>query len=392
MQQKRTMKTVIEELRSASLTAAVLAIACAASGSAANNRGHVLFSDDFERALDGWTLIGRRFVLTEPTIDPHHGRVLALEPGGDVLALIRGSERWGAVRLDADVLFPTSDDSYLGVVYNFSERERRRDFGVIYIKGNDSYLQANPHRDSNPGRLLYPEHHVELAGDAAIQIGRWQRLTMEVRGRTAHFYVSGGRVPQLTFSHFEREAGAVGLKPRVVGAPVWIDNVVVTRIAEPSYSGEPRPARAYAPEKLLTTWEVFGPLDRNDDAAVDGSSPSRANWRPFSTDARGAVVTASVVDYHGPKSAAYFRTTWSAERAGSAFLQISTVDDLALWVNGRFHGFVPRKGPAWFDFWSNPAHAGQRIPVELKAGANQFVVRVRGGVYASGGFFARVEQ
>jgi hypothetical protein len=37
-----------------------------------------------------------------------------------------------------------------------------------------------------------------------------------------------------------------------------------------------------------------------------------------------------------------------------------------------------------------PAHAGRRVPLDLARGANEVVVRVRGGVYASGGFFARV--
>lgn len=46
---------------------------------------------------------------------------------------------------------------------------------------------------------------------------------------------------------------------------------------------------------------------------------------------------------------------------------------------------------AWYDFWTNENHAGQRIPVELIAGENEIVIRVRGGVHASGGFFARVE-
>ena len=32
-----------------------------------------------------------------------------------------------------------------------------------------------------------------------------------------------------------------------------------------------------------------------------------------------------------------------------------------------------------------------RIPLPLRAGANELVIRVRGGVYASGGFYARIE-
>ena len=78
--------------------------------------------------------------------------------------------------------------------------------------------------------------------------------------------------------------------------------------------------------------------------------------------------------------------------AGPAVLHLSTVDDLAVWINGRFHSFVKREGLAWWDFWFNEEHGGQRIPFDLQEGANEIVIRVRGGAYASGGFFARVER
>lgn len=88
---------------------------------------------------------------------------------------------------------------------------------------------------------------------------------------------------------------------------------------------------------------------------------------------------------------AYFRTTFSSPAAGERMLHISSIDDLARWVNGRFHWFIPRRSAAWYDFWREPAHAGQRIPIDVVPGENHLVFRVRGGVYASGGFFARVE-
>jgi len=89
---------------------------------------------------------------------------------------------------------------------------------------------------------------------------------------------------------------------------------------------------------------------------------------------------------------AYFRTTVRSERAERAALQISTIDDLALWINGRLNSFIPRGDVAWFDFASNSAHKGQRTAVYLKAGDNEIVFRVRGGVYSSGGFFVRLER
>jgi hypothetical protein len=97
------------------------------------------------------------------------------------------------------------------------------------------------------------------------------------------------------------------------------------------------------------------------------------------------------VDYHGPRTVAYFRTSPNVAIGGNAVLHLSTADDLAVWVNGRFHWFVPRGNAAWFDFATNPQHRGQRIPVDLQSGPNDIVIRVRGGVYATGGFFARLE-
>jgi hypothetical protein len=38
----------------------------------------------------------------------------------------------------------------------------------------------------------------------------------------------------------------------------------------------------------------------------------------------------------------------------------------------------------------NSKHAGQSVPISLRSGQNDIVIRVRGGVYATGGFFARV--
>jgi len=357
-----------------------------------SSREQTLFADDFEHGLGGWRLVDDRYIRIESSGDPTHGNVLVLVPGGEVLALIRGSERWRGVRLDADVLFPANEDSYLGVVYHLQERQKRKDFGAVYIKGNGSYLQGNPHYDFNPSRALYPESQIRLEGGSAIRIGKWQRLRVEVVGRVCHFYVGDVAEPQLTFPYFEGESGAFGLEPRIVGGPVWIDNVRVTKITRLSYTGAPRPGLAYTPEKMLTLWQVAGPFTRTEDALAEGSTQVDGRWRAFAADARGAAVTAKVVDYHGPQTVAYFRTIVRAERAERAVLHISTADNLALWVNGRLQWLLPKGELAWFDFASNPAHNGQRIPIDLKAGANAIVLRTRGGVYASGGFFATLEH
>jgi hypothetical protein len=323
--------------------------------------------------------------------DPAHGHVLVLDPNGDdVAALIRGSETWSSVRLEGQMLFPTAAQSYLGLVYHHTTRAGRRDFGLIYVKGNDSYLQLNPHRDLNVSRLIYPEFHVPLSGPAAVRVGAWQQFAVEVQGRTAHVYVGGTPMPQLTFGGLELESGTLGLQPRSVGGPVWVDNIRVTPLERLSYGGTPRPNAAYMAGDLLTRWQVAGPFTETDDRIGQSPRAASVRWMPFDTDWRGAVVTARVVDFHGPRRVAYFRTSVAARSAGRATLEISSIDDLAVWANGAFLGFYARQPPAWFDFHRNPDHAGRSIPVELIPGTNEIVLRVIGGVYASGGFFARL--
>ena len=349
----------------------------------------VLFFDDFESGLHRWDVTGAPAIRTVASGDPAHGQVLLLQPAGDIHALIRGSEEWRGVRFEGDVLFPTAEHNYLGVIYNFQRRGERLDFGLIYIKGNGSYLQANPHRDYNVGRLVYPEYHVDLTGDAAVRTAEWQRFAVEVVGRAAHFYVGDMSTPQMTFPFFELDSGAFGLQPRCCGGPVWADNVRVTSIDRLSWTGDQLPRHRYEPASLLTAWEVAGPFDRTrDEIARD---PSCHRWRSFPADERGAVVTARIVDYHGPRSAAYFRTRIDSPAAGEAVLHVSSADDLAIWINGRFRAFSSRSNAAWFDFATNPAHRGRRIPIVLKQGSNDIVMRVRGGVTATGAFFARIE-
>jgi hypothetical protein len=345
------------------------------------------FSDDFEAGLGRWDASRPGVVRIAASGDPRHGQVMVLtSDGDDVHALARGTEGWPGVRLEGEVRFATDKASYLGVIYNHRRRGAREDFGVVYLKSPEGYLQANPHRDRNVGRLIHPEHRAA----APIAPGRWQRFKVEVVGATCHFYVGDAATPQLTFPYFEGTAGRVGLQPRSIGGDVWIDNVTLTPIDRLSYGGPPTPeAFAYHPERLLTSWEVLGPLAGDDDDIARRSAGR--GWRPFPVDARGAVVTGRLVDHHGPRSVAYLRTRWRSRAGGAATLHLSTVDDLQLWVNGRFRMFVPRGPAAWFDVGDNPAHDGRRIPLALLPGENELVVRVRGGVYTSGAFYARLE-
>lgn len=353
----------------------------------------VLFTDDFERGLDAWDLLGVDSARLVPSGDPAHGRVLELTPNGDdAAAIVKDSSTWGRVRFEGDMRFVSEMDSYLGLLYNHVAHGSRRDFGLIYVKGDGSYLQVNPHRDLNVSRLVYPELHVDLTGASAVTVGEWKRFAVEVDGNTAHVYIGSTTTPQVTFSALELDQGALGLQPRSVGGPVWVDNIRVRAIDRLSYDGPPLPNPAYKPDAFLTGWQVAGPLPHTDDELARQPGRRPEGWRPFATDARGAVVTGRVVDYHGPNTVAYFRTTVQAESPRSTELHLSTADDFAVWLNGAFLGFGSRQDAAWFDFPANPEHRPRRVRLDLVPGANDIVIRVRGGVYASGGFFAALTE
>jgi hypothetical protein len=348
------------------------------------------WSDDFERGLARWQILGEGTARIAESNDPRHGRVLELIPNGDAAALIRGSDRWPRFRLEGEMLFRTDDESYLGFVYAFTEHAARNDFGLIYVKGDDNYLQVNPHRDFNVSRLLYPEWHVDLKGASAITIGAWQRFAIEVDGAAAHVYIGDTQTPQVTFQDYEGRSGLAGLQPRSVGGPVWVDNVEARVIDRLSYSGPPIPPMPARADDLVTGWQVAGPFERTNDALARQPRAAAGAWRAFVTDSRGAVVTGRVVDYHGPATVAYFRTTIEAPAAEDVELRLATIDDLAIWMNGAFLTFLGRQDAAWADAGENPSHPARRLPLSLRAGPNDIVIRVRGGVYASGGFFARL--
>ncbi len=364
----------------------------------------VRFEDDFGGDLTGWRLVGEPAIVLRDSGDPAHGRVMELQATGNVHALVEDSGNWGPVRVEGEMLFPTDDHSYLGLIYNYQASATRADFGEVYVKGNGSYLRVNPWRDGNASRLLYEEYKTPLTLDDAIRIGEWKRFKTEVSGNVFHVYIGDMSVPKLTLDLFELDSGLVGFQPRIVGGPVWIDNIKVTSIESLTYDGPDLPGTVYEPQELVTDWQVIGPLaepsltiERSDDAAV--STVDGYAWRPFATDRRGAVISGRVTEYHG-RPVAYFRTVIHAEDEETAVLHFSTTDEIAHWVNGRFQGFIYRDGyisrendwNAWFDFWKNPEHAGRSLPIELRPGANQLILRVRNGNFASGGFFVRLER
>jgi hypothetical protein len=249
-------------------------------------------------------------------------------------------------------------------------------------------------------RTLLPEFLLPLRGPSAITIGKWQRFRAEVVGSVCHFYVGNMQTPAVTFDFPFLNRGAIGFKPRVAGYPVWLDNVSVSSISRLAYTGPPIPDHKYQPEELLTDWQAIGPFSARIDAIENEAfQPAKAysesgrsyRWQKFSTDARGAVVTSRLVEFMGPRNRAYFHTTLHAEKAEAIQLQFSSVDELLLWVNGEFIGFLSPVNAAWFDFWSNPQRTERRqvTNVRLQPGENHILIMTNSGAYADAGFYIR---
>jgi hypothetical protein len=377
-------------------------------GAPVDGRCEARFADDFETDLRGWELIGAHSIHIVDSGDPTHGRVLELVPDGSVFALIKDSDQWGNLSIEGEMLFPDDADNYLGIIYNYTRSVSRTDFGSVYVKGGDSYIRVNPWRDGNVSRLLYEEFKTPLVGDDAVHIGRWHPFRAEIVANAIHLYVGDPSVPKLTFDLYEHRSGLAGFGPRIAGFPVWVDNVSVSSIGGFSYVGPPIPDIIYELDSLLTDWQVIGPLDRPNveiERATGGRDERIAtengafSWRSFEPDARGAVITGRVTEYDGARPVAYFRTLVNSRMQRDAVLHLSTVDELGVFVNGRFLGFCYRDGyisgendwNSWYDFWKNPSHAGRKLAIPLEPGTNQIVLRVRNGHFASGGFFARLE-
>jgi len=224
--------------------------------------GQILFEENFEGDLSAWNINDTGSVKIIESKDSNHKNVLELTPNGKVLVLIKKSDQFGPMRIEGEMLFPTDENNYLGLIYNFKKQENREDFGLLYVKGNGSYIRVNPWRDGNVSRLLYEEYKTNLVKDQAIKIGNWHKFKLEVVNEVCHLYINNMDTPKITFEHFELKDGKVGFQPRVTGGKVWIDDIKVTPIKEFSYKGKSIPDIEYEPDSLITEWEVFGPLNK----------------------------------------------------------------------------------------------------------------------------------
>ncbi|MEN0050838.1 MAG: hypothetical protein AAF806_27470, partial [Bacteroidota bacterium] len=278
-----------------------------------DSKAQKLFSDDFSGDLSEWQINAPSDVILRDSKDPQHGKVMELIPNGKVFALVKKSDEWGAIRMEGELLFPEKVQNYLGFIHNYQKRGRREDFGMLYVKGNSSYIRANPWRDGNVSRLLYEEYKTNLEGDQAIRIGQWHQFAVEVVEEKCHLYINDLNIPKVTFDLFEFDTGKIGFQPRVVGGSAWIDNVEVSSIDQFTYQGEKIPDLNYQPEKLVTEWEVLGPFKQPSPKIEQSIAGDQLAWKAFKVDKRGAVVTGSITEFEGSKTVAYFRTFFESK-------------------------------------------------------------------------------
>lgn len=362
----------------------------------------VIFHDDFESGLSKWDVTEADKIQIVHSGDPEHGKVLELTPGGEfVRALIKDSDGMNRYSVEADLLFPRDEHNYFGLIYHYNQNGDRVDFGSIYIKGNGSYIRVNPRRDYNAQRTLYEEYKTPLAGADSIVIGKWSHFKAEIIDSMCHFYVGDMTTPKVTFDLFEFKSGRLGFKPRVVGGAFWLDNVRVSSISQLSYQGPMQPEGLhYEPEHVITDWQVIGPFCSTlPKLEKEGFLPEKnytehgitRRWQKFMTDRRGCIVSGKLTEFIGGRNILYFHTTIHADSADVVNLHTSSNEALAFWLNDKFLGYEDPARYAWYDFWKNPDHEGEHGAIKLQPGENSLLIRVRGGKYAGGGFFVRLE-
>ena len=406
----------------------ILMIVClfTCTNTSKRNKGDIYFEDDFETGLGKWDLVNGDKINIIDSGDPKHGKVLCLHTGGEaVFALIKDSDQWTNIKVEADVFFPWYTCSYMGLIYNYNVRGPRTDFGSIFILGPFGedlepyftnywqYLEwppdhfmgnviwVNHHRDGNASRNLYPEYWVTLTGDTdTVKPGQWGHLKAEIIGSDCHFYVTDMETPKITCDSFEFSSGRVGFKPRYSGAEVRIDNIKVTSIKEFSYKGPDLPAgRVYKPEKLLTQWQVIGPFSHRikeiEDSGylADKSYTHQDNtykWDPFAADPRGCILTGKITYRFNYQFFAYFHTEIDSQDQKEVAFEFSTTDRMVLWVNNQLIGNIKPRFAIWHDFWENPAHKAysDKLNALLKPGKNHIMVLVKAPTYGGDGFYA----
>jgi hypothetical protein len=352
----------------------------------------MLVDENFESDLAAWSRVNveRIEIVADPAAPDNHVIQLTPEKGEYTHAIYDASKDWSHLRIEGRFLFPTEGDGYLGLIYNYQERDGRKDFGCIYVKSNGNYIRVSPHHDGNPSWRLYEELKVELAGARRIEVGRWYQFRLDVVGHRAQLFLVDMETPILIFDWLH-DHGAFGLEARPGGgAPVWVDDLKVTQLDERDDPGPPTELVGQSTD-LVTGWEIQGPFDEAEARPYEAAIKhlDETGWRDKSTDERGAVIAAFDFDINSsPRSVVYLRTKVSSPNMGSRQLALSTANRLQIWVNGEYLAEVEPTNHIWSDFLTDPAHTGTRLDIELQPGENEIVIRLDGDRFAGGGFLA----
>lgn len=362
--------------------------------------GQALFFDDFEADLEQWDYLEPGIAQIIKTEDPNHKSVLKLSPIGTAeCVLIRGSDKWERIAITGQALFSSDQHDYMGLVYNYHEADRI-DFGCIYIKGKGSYIRVNPHRDGNASRALYEEYKTALTGETEVKVNQWFSFKAEIIGPECHFYVKDMNKPKVVFKNFEYAKGKIGFKPRLVGGEVWLDNISVDKIEDFSYTeSKQSPEIEYLEDLMITDWKALGPFNKRI-VEVESSEENRSivfddqeyNWLEFATDERGCLVAGKVCRYSSDQKFAYFSTQINSEKKLQTEIQFSSLNNLSVWVNSKYIGEIEKQKHAWFDFFQNPEHAGNSLPITLRKGTNRILLVVEGANYSGDGFYSHIKK
>jgi hypothetical protein len=372
------------------LGAGLLLPAIAAIG----GENEVWFRDSFDAGLGHWSVQQPDYITVIEEPGAPGNSVLQLQPREEyfVHATLKDSANYRNLRFEGDLLFPTDGDGYLGLIYNYQEHNGRADFGVLFIKSNDSYVRVSPHYDSNPSWRLHEELKTPLTGAQHIEPNRWYHFRLDVLGNGAALYLDDLATPVVVYEGFEQDFGAIGLEARPGrGDPVWVDNLEITSLPA-GYTLPAASVLAYTPGDLITEWEVAGPFppDEGETSQWVPAGLDAADWRDFTADERGMVSSGRVTEYLGERHLAWFRFRFDFGSAGTdaLMLKLSTANPIGVWLNGEWQADVPNADYAWFDFLTVNEHAGATVQLHPQRGENTLLLRVDGDHFASGGFYA----
>ena len=243
---------------------------------------------------------------------------------------------------------------------------------------------------SRPQRLAAPLPRTARGPHGRVGPDHWRMEAVRHRGdgSTAHVYIGDTATPQLTFSALELDRGASGCSH-----VRSVDRSGLTTSVSARSSACPTPARPFRPglhaRCVVTDWQVAVPS-----RTATMRWPGRAQARPAGAPSR---LTAAALSSPVGSSTTTARTPWRTphHRAGGLAPVNGTlpVDGRRLRrvAERRLPGIRRRQDAAWFDFTTNQEHRPRRVRLDLVPGANDIVIRVRGGVYASGVYAALTE-